>query len=182
MRNRIISYIKTPISVFFIKVGLIYGGWEILYQYVFLPDFWLDTWLSHVGVSMAAGILSFVGWDIESSARFVCIVGNRGIEVQNGCNGLDLLGLYAGLIIAYPGSTKKRIYFLGGGLFLLFLANVFRISTFVLTNYYAPQFMDMYHEYSSFIIFYPIVLTLWYFWIESGESQSFRSGLGLLSV
>ena len=98
---------RSPLTIFFIKVGLIYGGWEVLYQYVFLPDFWLDTWLSHAGVSLAAGSLSFLGWDIESTARFVCVVGNRGIEVQNGCNGLDLLGLYTGFIIAYPGETKK---------------------------------------------------------------------------
>ena len=176
-KKGIISFFHKPLSFFFIKVGLIYGGWDFLYHYVFLPDFWLDTWLSHIGVSMAAGTLSFLGWDIESSARFICIVGNRGIEVQNGCNGLDLLGLYAGFIIVYPGLLKKRLIFLGGGLLLLFFANIFRISTFVLTNYYIPQYMDIYHEYSSFIIFYPIVLTLWYFWIENGEYQSFHSGL-----
>ena len=99
MTSRFILFLRKPLSAFFIKVGLIYGGWEVLYKEVFLPDFWLDSLLSHVGVSMAAGTLSFFGWDIESSARFVCIVGNRGIEVQNGCNGLDLLGLYSGFII-----------------------------------------------------------------------------------
>ena len=178
----ITKYIRSPLTIFFIKVGLIYGGWEVLYQYVFLPDFWLDTWLSHAGVSLAAGSLSFLGWDIETSARFVCVVGNRGIEVQNGCNGLDLLGLFAGFIIAYPGSMNKRLYFLFGGLFCLFLANVFRIATFVLTNYYFPQYMDVYHEYSSFIIFYPIVLTLWYLWTENSDQQSFLSGAGFSSV
>ena len=145
----------SPLTIFLSKAALIYGGWELLYQYVLLPDFWLDTWLSYTGVSLAAGSLSFLGWDIESTARFVCVVGNRGIEVQNGCNGLDLLGLFAGFIIAYPGSMNKRLYFLFGGLFFLFLANVFRIATFVLTNYYFPQYMDVYHEYSSFIIFIP---------------------------
>ena len=182
MMNRVKDFFQLPLTHFFMKVGLIYGGWEVLYQHVFLPDFWLDTWLSHVGVSIAAGALSFLGWDIETSARFVCILGNRGIEVQNGCNGLDLLGLYAGFIIAYPGSITKRIYFIGGGLFLLFIANVFRISTFVLTNYYVPQYMDLYHEYSSFIIFYPIVLSLWYLWIESSDQQSFLSGAGFSSA
>ena len=35
----------SPLTIFLIKAGLIYGGWEVLYQYVLLPDFWLDTWL-----------------------------------------------------------------------------------------------------------------------------------------
>jgi len=127
-------------------------------------------------------IAQMTGTAVESTARFVCVVGNRGIEVQNGCNGLDLLGLYAGFIIAYPGSMNKRLYFLFGGLFFLFLANVFRIATYVLTNYYFPQYMDVYHEYSSFIIFYPIVLTLWYLWTENSDQQSFLSGAGFSSV
>ena len=145
----------SPLALLLIKAALIYGGWELLYQYVLLPDFWLDTWLSHAGVSLAAGSLSLLGWEIETAARFICVVGNRGIEVQNGCNGLELLGLYAGFIIAYPGPMDKRLYFLAGGLFFIFLANVFRIATFALTNYYLPQYMDIYHEYSSFIIFIP---------------------------
>ena len=49
----------SPLALFLIKAGFIYGGWEVLYQYVLLPDFWLDTWLSHAGVSLAAGSLSF---------------------------------------------------------------------------------------------------------------------------
>ena len=152
----ITEYMRSPLTIFFIKVGLIYGGWEVLYQYVLLPDFWLVTWLRHAGVSLAAGSLSFLGW--------------------------DLLGLFAGFIIAYPGSMNKRLYFLFGGLFFLFLANVFRIATFVLTNYYFPQYMDVYHEYSSFIIFYPIVLTLWYLWTENSDQQSFLSGAGFSSA
>ena len=172
----------SPLALFLIKAGFIYGGWEVLYQYVLLPDFWLDTWLSHAGVSLAAGSLSFLGWEIEAAARFICVVGNRGIEVQNGCNGLDLLGLYAGFIVAYPGTTDKRLYFLAGGLFFIFLANVFRIAAFTLTNYYLPHHMAIYHEYSSFIIFYPIVLTLWYLWAENSDQQSFLSGAGFSSA
>ena len=110
------------------------------------------------------------------------MVGNRGIEVQNGCNGLELLRLYAGFIIAYPGPMNKRLYFLAGGLFFIFLANVFRIATFTLTNYYLPQYMNIYHDYSFYIIFYPIVLTLWYLWAENSDQQSFLSGAGFSSA
>ena len=76
----------------------------------------------------------------------------------------------------------KRLYFLAGGLFFLFFANTFRIATYALTNYYLPQYMDIYHEYSSFIIFYPIVLTLWYLWTENSDQQPFLFGVGFSSA
>ena len=178
----ITKYMRSPLTIFFIKVGLIYGGWEVLYQYVLLPDFWLDTWLSHTGISLAAGSLSFLGWDIESTARFVCVVGNRGIEVQNGCNGLDLLGLYAGFIIAYPGDLKKRMAFIAGGIGLIFVANVFRIAFFVLSNLYYPNYWDPVHYWSSIVFFYPIVLTLWYLWTTVSDHTDIFSGASLSSA
>ena len=104
----------------------------MIYDLVVLPDGRLDTWLSFTGVKLAAAGLTFLGWEIETADRFIACVGNRGVEIQNGCNGMDLLGLYAGFIIAYSGDMKKRVMFIIGGIGLIFTANVFRIAFFVI--------------------------------------------------
>ena len=106
-----------------------------------------------------------MGWDIYSEARVLAVTGSNGVEIQNGCNGLELIGLYMGFIIVYPGGPlQKRIMFLAGGIGLLFIANVFRIMVFALSIYYIPVWWEQVHTYSSYFIFYPIVLTLWYLW------------------
>ncbi len=97
----------SPLALFLLKAGGIYAAWQLLYDLVVLPDGRLDTWLSITGVKLAAASLSLLGWDIGSTGRFIACVGNRGVEIQNGCNGMDLLGLYAGFIIAYPGYLKN---------------------------------------------------------------------------
>ena len=172
----------SPLTLFLLKAGGVYAAWQLLYDLVVLPDGRVDTWLSITGVKLAAAGLSFVGWEIETAGRFIACAGNRGVEIQNGCNGMDLLGLYAGFIIAYPGVLKKRMAFIVGGIGLLFIANVFRIAFFVLSNLYYPNYWDPVHYWSSIVFFYPIVLTSWYLWTTVSDHTDIFSGASLSSA
>ena len=172
----------SPLTLFLLKAGGVYAVWQLLYDLVILPDGRLDTWLSITGVKLAAAGLSFVGWEIETAGRFIACAGNRGVEIQNGCSGMDLLGLYAGFIIAYPGDLKKRMAFIAGGIGLIFVANVFRIAFFVLSNLYYPNYWDPVHYWSSIVFFYPIVLTLWYLWTTVSDHTDIFSGASLSSA
>lgn len=131
---------------------------------ILLPDGRLDTFLSISCVNYAGDLLYFLGWDIEISGRVLTCVGQKGVEINNGCNGLNLLGLYSGFIIAYPGPWKKRSLFMSGGLFILYIANIFRIAFFAVFNAVLPQYWDLAHDFSSYVFFYPIVLLFWYLW------------------
>ncbi len=166
----------SPLTLFLLKAGGVYAAWQLLYDLVILPDGRLDAWLSITGVKLAAVGLSFLGWEIESTGRVIACVGNRGVEIQNGCNGFDLLGLYAGFIIAYPGDIKKRGLFLTGGIGLIFMANVIRIAFFTISNLYFPDYWEPVHIYSSYVFFYPIVLTLWFLWTTVNEQTDIFSG------
>ena len=162
----------SPLTRFLIKVSTIYIIWYLIYDYYLLPDGRLDAFLSLSGVNLAGGILNIFGWDIYSEARVLAITGTNGVEIQNGCNGLELIGLYMGFIIAFPGGPiQKRLIFLAGGILLLFVANVFRIMIFALSIYYVPTFWEQVHTYSSYFIFYPIVLTLWYIWTTFSDED-----------
>jgi exosortase/archaeosortase family protein len=172
----------SPLTLFLLKAGGVYAVWQLIYDLVVLPDGRVDTWLSITGVKLAAAGLSFVGWEIETAGRFIACAGNRGVEIQNGCSGMDLWGLYAGFIIAYPGDLKKRMTFIAAGIGLLFIANVFRIAFFVLSNLYYPNYWDPVHHWSSFVFFYPIVLTLWYLWTTVSDHTDIFSGASLSSA
>ena len=162
----------SPLTRFLMKMSAIYIIWYLIYDYYLLPDGRLDAFLSLSGVNLAGGILNIFGWDIYSEARVLAITGTNGVEIQNGCNGLELIGLYMGFIIAFPGGPiQKRLIFLAGGILLLFVANVFRIMIFALSIYYVPTFWEQVHTYSSYFIFYPIVLTLWYIWTTFSDED-----------
>jgi len=162
----------SPLSRFLIKAGGVYIIWFLIYDYYLLPDGRLDAYLSYFGVNLAGVILQFFGWDVYSEARILAVTSTNGVEIQNGCNGLEMIGLYMGFVIAYPGGPlEKRLAFLVGGIGILFMANVFRIMIFALSIYYIPTFWEQVHTYSPYFIFYPIVLTLWYLWSTHCEQD-----------
>jgi len=172
----------SPLARFLLKAGTVYVGWQFIYTFILLPDGRLDTVLSYAGVKLAAGLLSLLGWTVESMGRFVGLPGSSGVEIQNGCNGLELIGLFCGFIVAYPGPSNRMALFLFGGVFLLFAANVLRIAVFALWTHYFPQSWEPMHIYSSYVFFYPVVLPLWYLWTVVSDRPGPLSGGGLSSA
>ena len=172
----------SPLTIFLLKAGAIYASGYLLYYNILLPDGRLDTFLSASGIRLAADSLSILGWEVETTDRIIAIVGTSGVYFQNGCNGLDLLVLYAGFIIAYPGPMKKRFLLLTGGLLLLYFANVFRIGVFALFSLYSPENIEIVHQFSSYVIFYPLVLGLWYLWTIISDQDTIFSGGELFSA
>jgi exosortase/archaeosortase family protein len=166
----------SPIILFFIKVVGVYAVWYFIYDVILLSDGRLDNWLSLISVKISSNVLTAFGWQIETTRNIIQCVGTNGVQIQNGCNGLQLYGLFSGFIIAYPGEFVKRLWFLIGGISLLLIANIVRISYFVLANKYFPESWNIVHDTSSLIFFYPIVLTLWYLWTIQNKQANIFSG------
>jgi len=62
-------------------------------------------------------------------------------------------------------------------LLVLFFANILRIAFFAVFNANLPQYWDVAHDYSSYIFFYPIVLSFWYLWtVISDQKDTLISG------
>ena len=142
------------------------------YDLYFLPDGRLDTFLSLSGVSIGAGILKFLGYLVNTDNRIISIVGSKAVEINNGCNGLQLFGLFSGFIIAYPSSLKLKTILLLSGSLLLFISNALRIAFFAYFNSIYPQYWNTIHDSSSYIFFYPIVLLFWYLTISFNKEES----------
>ena len=164
---------------FMVKAGLFYIIWQVIYDLFLFPNGHLDEFLAVSAAVLAKSALSIIGWEIHSWGRLLVIEGYRGVEVLNGCNGLTLMALYSGFIVAFQGPLQKRIQFLIGGLVLIYALNVIRIMAFSIATVYFQPHWDTFHEFSPFIFFYPFVLWLWYKWTLIGEKEISLSTSGL---
>ena len=86
---------------FMVKAGLFYIIWQVIYDLFLFPNGILDEFLAVSAAILAKGILTVFGWEIYSWDRLLVIEGYRGVEVLNGCNGLTLMALYSGFIVAF---------------------------------------------------------------------------------
>ena len=163
---------NSPIAKFIGKALIIFIGWYVLYELWLLPDGRLDRWLSLNIIGISAGILEFFGFDVYTVNRIIGIDEYPGIEIIDGCNGVAAMGLFMGFILAYPGSWKNRISFTLAGIGFIYLVNIFRVLTLIITQKAWPEFFDFTHDYSTTAIFYVVIFVLWMIWVNFEDSIS----------
>lgn len=156
--------INKSITIFIVKVGVVFALWYLVYELWLLPKGIIDDWLSQNIVRVSGGVLQALGFKAFVMDRVVGIGWQAGIEIVNGCNGIAAIGLFWGFVIAYPGKWADRIAFMIFGMGIIYLVNVFRIIVLVLTQKYWNQFFDITHDYSTTTIFYLVIFLLWVIW------------------
>ncbi len=74
------------------------------------------------------------------------IASNRfGVNINNGCNGVEAMLILLASIVAFPASMKARAAGLVLGAFAVQLLNAIRIVTLYLLGAYQPRLFDMFH-------------------------------------
>lgn len=160
-----------PFVRFLTKVIVFSAIWYTVYHLLVLPDGRLDHWLSLNIVEVASGLLSAFGFEVNSVGRLACINQTPGILIVDGCNGIDAIGVFIGFMLAWPGRSMSKASYLFLGMAAIYLVNILRILTLVITQHYWPAFFDITHDYSTTFLFYMAIFALWVIWANYGEGQ-----------
>tara|TARA_B110000046_G_scaffold71829_3_gene79696 strand:- start:176 stop:733 length:558 start_codon:yes stop_codon:yes gene_type:complete len=168
-----------PVYRFLSKAVLIYLVWYLLYQQWLHPAGTFDLAVIRNLETVSGFILELLGYTLIaeseiSSIRTIGIDGTHGLWIGDPCNGLTLFSLFAGFVLAYPGSWIKKLWFIPFGIITLHLINVLRIIGLALTVFYFPdpELLDFNHTYTFTMIVYGYVFFLWYLWSKIGHSPT----------
>jgi exosortase/archaeosortase len=121
---------------FLIYVLVLCLSWFILYD-IWLSSF--DDWLTLRIADASVWFLTILGYEAETRISSVFIDGNELVYIGPACNGMVLMALFAGFIIAFPGPTIKKLYFIPLGIVIINLLNVLRIAFLSLNALYSHQ-------------------------------------------
>jgi exosortase family protein XrtF len=160
---------KSQLVLFFAKALGVYVLWYILYDLWILPDGRVDLWLSEHIVSLGGSMLAGLGFDVYAQGRIIGLAGTNMLEIIDGCNGIEVIGLFAGFVLAYPGRSLNRLIFIPAGILVLYLTNVVRILVLAITQLHAPGIFTITHDYSTTAIFYVVVFLMWVVWVNFGS-------------
>jgi exosortase H (IPTLxxWG-CTERM-specific) len=89
-------------------------------------------------VLRAIGEQVAVSGTVISSAKF-------GVNINNGCNGVEAMLILLACIVAFPASWKSRLAGLLLGAVVVQLLNAVRIVTLYLLGAYHPRLFDLFH-------------------------------------
>jgi exosortase family protein XrtF len=158
--------------------------WKLLYAFWLAPSRLLDKPLTTLVANQSAWVMNLfsvnkpytVGTTLKKRnddntnyTEYGTILYNNKptINIADPCNGLEFLLLYAWFILVMPGTVKRRILFLTGGLLLLHISNLFRCWGLVeIYRQYRHSF-DFAHHYLFKIIIYGLSFLLWYWYLKA---------------
>ena len=122
-------------------------------------------------------IVPFTGWIATASGVVLNAIGEKvvvqgtaiqagtfGVNIENGCNGVETALLLAAAVLAYPARWRQRLT----GFFLGFLAiqllNLIRVVSLVWIGHHRPALFDSSHTViwqSAVVMFGVLIFLLW---------------------
>ncbi|NNF56735.1 MAG: archaeosortase/exosortase family protein [Rhodothermaceae bacterium] len=151
-----------------------YLVWYVIYDLWLLPDGRLDEWLSIKVAGWTAGLINLFGGEAVHAERIVRMPGTLGIQLINGCNGLAVLSLFVGFVLAYPGSWARRAWFIPLGIVVVLGTNVVRCAVLLLLQRQSMEAFEAGHGGAGLVVFYFVVFLLWMVWARIGGGEAPR--------
>ncbi len=164
--------IKNKITRFFVFAAVLYLVWYLLYELVVIPYTPINEKLISLIVANSAFFLKLVGFTVyqsveDSNMQLIGIDGAHPVWIGAPCNALTLFMFFALFVVAFQGNIKRKFWFIPLGIIIIHFANVLRIVSLVIINYYAPQYLSFNHTYTFTILVYGIIFCLWMWWVNT---------------
>lgn len=153
--NKVLRFLIYSLSLCF--------GWFLIY------DFWLsplDNWLTLRVVNTTVYFLNIVGYNADAKGIMVQIDGIDTVFVYHACNGMVLMALFAGFILAFPGPFLKKIIFIPTGITVIYIINILRVFALALNAHHFHHTLTFNHKYTFTIIVYAAIFVLWMLWVK----------------
>ena len=173
--------LKNKTTRFFVFASALYLGWYLLYQFIVKPHTQIDEKLISLIIANAAFILKLFGYTVyqsleDKNLQLIGVDGAHPIWIGSPCNALTLFMFFALFVIAFPGKTKRKLWFIPLGIVTIHFINVLRIVALIIINYYTPQYTEFNHTYTFTILVYSIIFLLWMWWVNSSLKELEANG------
>lgn len=157
---------------FLLTAALLYVGWYFLYTHLLHNSsigYAIDQALCHHITSASAAALRLIGHAAFAGGpqgTFLFLDGQHCVTVGWQCDGLPMMALFAGFILAYPGPWRAKLWFIPLGLLVIHAINVLRVAGLALNHKYWHGSVDFNHHYTFTIVVYSCIFLLWTVWVR----------------
>lgn len=161
-------FAQNPLLRFTLTAVGLYLLWFFGYERQLAPDGRLDTALIRVIVAHTVAVLKALGFEATvSSARWNMILlrNQPTVFVAAYCDGMVLYALFSGFVLAFPTSSRHKLWFIPMGVALIYGINVLRLVAMSINHHYSYKTLDFNHHYTFAFIVYGFIGLLWLWWV-----------------
>ena len=139
--------------------------------YVTFADKYLDyiSGLRYLLLHSSKGLLNLLGFDIYLKDSYtIKMVNGRGVQVVYSCLGYGLLSFWIAFVIANKLSFRKMLQWMIGGVLVIILLNVSRISLMLISvNKHWPSLLNLDNHTWFNIVAYGAIFCMMYLFDRS---------------
>lgn len=164
--------LNKPLTRFLIKAVVLYLGWHLLWTIWIEPDGTLNhyltyntAWISSVALN-TFGSHSFTLSPFSELNTYLFSDGIPVVLIEHGCNGLILMLLFAGFIVAFPGPWRTKLWFVPMGILSIYLINSLRVIGLAVNHMVSKSSFDFNHKYTFTILVYGAIFYFWMIWVN----------------
>ena len=171
---------KDPLFRFLVIALGGYLAWYLFYDLYLSQHTNADHAMSVSLVRIAEVMLGIFGYETILETEYVDVTIKladaqyNGVWVGDTCNGFILFALFTIFVLAYPGSWKRKLWFIPAGILAIHLINAIRVSILTIISETAPETLTFNHNYTFTILVYAFVFYLWYVWANRLSKTSIR--------
>ncbi len=155
-----------------INVVFLFAVWYLFYSFFrdknfidyFYEEITYQLTLSQLVVSKI--FLNIIGYEVEIYGKTIKIIGSYGVHLDRGCLGRNVIGLFAGFILAYPAKIKSKLWYIPAGISVFFMVNIFRIMALAITDNCCRHQLDFNHHIVFQYLTYGIIIIMWIVWAK----------------
>lgn len=163
-----------PILIFIAKFLLVWWVLLIVYNIYLaqyhqhnLPDPYSQTVSKWTSQTLNA--CGFEAKPVDDKTRpwtWIYMDGKFVSYINEGCNAISIMLVFVAFIVAFSTTWKQTLLYILGGLVLIQVMNVVRISIINYIYRYHPDYGKMAHDYLFPAIIYGTIVLLWIVWIK----------------
>jgi exosortase family protein XrtF len=158
----------------YLGLNLVYGWWISSYNDQ-------ADWATNLVTHQTSFILNVFGEQTSSQPKsgaptVLILKGSKTvISVYEGCNSINVMIVFVAFLFAFRGSWKSLSWFLPLGLFIIYIANLFRVFLLFYVAEYWQNYFYYVHKYIFTAALYLVVFALWWWWMEKVSGFSFKN-------
>ena len=160
------------IFLFLLITFMIHFAWRFWERQIFY--FPIGDWMTSAAQHTTVILFHQTSWILDhifhihfrSDQPVIWFDNTWGLSVNESCSGFKQIAQFMLLILFFPGSWKNKTWFIPAGMIVIYLTNLFRLTTVSLVLNYHPNYAHVTHNYVLRSLFYVVIFILWLLWIN----------------
>jgi exosortase/archaeosortase family protein len=141
-----------PVSLF------MYQAMDAMASWVFRQSIWIINHILCIQNTVEQG-------------QIIWLRNGCGIQITASCSGLKPILQFVLLFLIFPGSWKKKAWFIPLGVIIVHITNLVRVCGMAVAGALVPNHLQFIHDNILKAMFYVVIFGLWWFWVEKINSK-----------